>query len=242
MYPGLIHLVRQAKQGNVERIAISTNGSANIDLYNNLISAGVDDMSISLDACCAAVGEKMSGAANGAWGRVIANIKSLSSRVYVSVGMVFDEHNVSTCEESVLFAGSLGVEDIRIIPSAQYNVALSALSEMPEDFLDKYPILKYRVDNLKRGEHVRGMGGDDGGRCRLALDDMAVAGGEHGLKHFPCIIYLREGGAPIGDVGPQMRNERETWVLGHSPLDDDICKNNCLDVCVQFNRTARSAR
>jgi hypothetical protein len=30
----------------------------------------------------------------------------------------------------------------------------------------------------------------------------------HG-KHYPCIIYMREMGKPIGDVGPNMRADSE---------------------------------
>lgn len=240
LYKGLIDLVKQAKGGGVERIAISTNGYSDIDLYIRLIEAGVNDLSISLDACCSSVGEQMSGGVKGSWNKVTENIKALSKITYVTVGMVFDERNIGECIDAVLFADSLGVSDVRVIPSAQYNEALSVLSNLPDRVLDKYPILRYRIDNLGRGLHVRGITEGDSHTCWLAMDDMAVAGGKMGLKHFPCIIHLREGGDPIGDVGPRMREERREWLENHDPFEDPICRSNCLDVCTHYNRVANS--
>jgi MoaA/NifB/PqqE/SkfB family radical SAM enzyme len=238
LYKHLSALVKQAKEGGVERIAISTNGSASRERYEELIDAGVNDFSISLDGCCSSVGEEMSGGIKGAWEKVVENIKWLSKATYVTVGMVFTENNVEDCINAVLFADSLVVSDIRVIPSAQYNKALLKLSDLPQNVLDKYPILRYRINNLKEGKHVRGIGKEDCKTCYLGLDDMAVAGGKHGLKHFPCIIHLREGGDPIGNVGPNMRQEREDWVKNHDSFADPICRSNCLDVCVQYNQTA----
>ena len=76
---GLVELVQYIKSKGVERIAISTNGYAEIDLYHKLIEAGVNDFSISLDACCSAFGDAMAGGINGAWDKVISNIKEIST-------------------------------------------------------------------------------------------------------------------------------------------------------------------
>jgi len=233
LYPRLIDLVKFCKENGVERIAISTNGASSLALYKRLIDAGVNDFSISLDACCSAVGDTMAGI-KGAWKKVIKNITELSKLTYVTVGMVFTEQNVEDCVNSVLFADSLGVSDIRVIPSAQYNQALAKLAALPEEVLSKYPILKYRISCLEEDRHVRGIGKCDTNKCPLVLDDMAVAGN----KHFPCIIYMREMGNPIGKVGPNMREERKQWFLNHDTKSDPICSRNCLDVCVHYNNTA----
>ncbi|MCK9272946.1 radical SAM protein [Candidatus Gracilibacteria bacterium] len=235
LYPRLIELIRICKDNNVSRIAVSTNGSNKLEFYKELIDAGVNDFSISLDGCCSSVGDKMAGNIPGVWNKIIANIKELSKLTYVSVGMVFDENNIHQCYDSVLFADSLGVSDIRVIPSAQYNQALLKLSQLPKEILTKYKILNYRIENLKHGKHVRGMKPCNSNKCKLVLDDMAVAGGKNGLKHFPCIIYLREGGKPIGNVSDNMRNERDLWMKNHNSHEDPICSKNCLDVCIAFN-------
>ena len=64
------------------------------------------------------------------------------------------------------------------------------------------------------------------------LDDLAITGSHH----YPCIIYLREGGEPIGEVGPRMMANRRAWYRQHNCQLDEICAANCLDVCVAYNK------
>jgi len=234
LYPHLNYLVKRAKDRGVKRIAISTNGSFSLSKYTELVESGVNDISISLDACCADVGDKMSGGVSGSWDKVVSNIRELSKITYVTVGMVFTEENIEDCKESVMFADSLGVSDIRVIPSAQYNQVLTKLSSLDSDILDKYPILKYRIKNVLNDRHARGIKKTDCHRCWLAMDDMAVAG----KYHFPCIIYLREQGTPIGGISDKIREERKVWSETHDTYADPICRKNCLDVCIDYNNTA----
>lgn len=225
----LLKAVGLCKKGGVEHIAISTNGSKPLGQYLQLADMGVNDFSISLDACCAQMGSKMAGV-SGKFSTVVRNIRELSRVSYVTVGMVFTEENVSDAVSSVLFADSLGVSDIRVIPSAQYNRALSALSSLSG--LSKYKILNYRINNIRNGIPVRGLSVGDNHKCWLALDDMAVVKN----KHYPCIIYLREHGPAIGAVDENVRAQRLSWIFGHSPMRDPICREMCLDVCVAYNR------
>lgn len=231
LYPHLEELVTFCKKHGVERIAISTNGSLPLEKYLKLIELGVNDFSVSLDACCAEDGDKMAGGAKGAWNKVVSNIKELSKHVYTTVGVVLTDDNYGSVNEIIKFADSLGVSDIRVIPAAQKAESLVGITVDP-DLLDKYQILKYRVDRMKAGLPVRGLRPDvDSKSCGLVLDDMAVMG----KKHYPCIIYMREGGKPIGEVGPDMRRQRAEWYKNHDCHADPICSKNCLDVCVDFN-------
>lgn len=230
LYPALPKLARQARDHGVSYIAVSTNGSADLELYFDLMEQGVNDFSISLDACCAAVGDKMTGGVMGAWEKVVSNIRILSQKTYVTVGVVLTEANVGTVNEIIRFAHDLGVSDIRIIPAAQDGNRLQSV-QVDQALLDAHPILKYRVGNIKAGRSVRGICGSDCHRCGLVLDDMAVMG----RKHFPCIIYMRERGKAIGTVGPKMRQERERWFREHDTFADPICRKNCLDVCIDYN-------
>ena len=234
IYPGINTLVEYAKEKGVERIALSTNGSADISFYLKLIHSGVNDFSISLDACCSSYGEKMSGV-KGAWEHVINNIKILSKLTYVTVGVVLTEDNFKDLEHIVAFADSLGVQDIRIIPSAQFNSFMHYAKYINPEILNDHPILKYRVNNVLNDRHVRGIQKTDFNRCGLVMDDMAVAG----PYHFPCIIYMREQGNPIGKVGVNMRAERILWALQHDTHSDLICQKNCLDVCIDYNNKIR---
>ncbi len=234
LYPDLTTLIDHCRNEGVERIAISTNGTAEPEIYQELLERGMNDCSISLDGACCAVGKEMTGGINGVWKRTVETIRMLAPVSYVTVGMVFTEINIEQCVQAVKFVDSLGVSDIRVIPAAQYNKALLKLTELPENILQKYPILLYRVNNMRIGCPVRGIAPNDCNRCWLGLDDMAVAG----KWHFPCIIHLREGGNPIGKIGTTVRQDRAKWVSTHDTHADPICKKNCLDVCVYYNNTA----
>jgi MoaA/NifB/PqqE/SkfB family radical SAM enzyme len=236
LYNGLEQLINYCKSNNVEKIAVSTNGSANREKYENLIKNGVGDFSISLDACCSSVADKMSGGISGMWQKVVENIRWLSKEVYTTVGIVVNEENLESCVNTILFAESLGVSDIRVIPSAQYDIMLKMLEKIPQSIIDKYKILNYRVNRSKCGKHVRGLNSYDCNKCHLVLDDMAVAGD----YHFPCIIYIREQGNPIGRIGENMRYERKKWSEEHNCFEDPICRKNCLDVCIDFNNKIES--
>ena len=176
----------------------------------------------------------MSGQA-GQWSQVVENVRRLSKLTYVTVGVVFNEANVETARDTILYAHELGVADIRIISAAQYNRAIGALESLPASVLDAHPILKYRVTNHAEGRGVRGLRPSDNRRCPLVLDDMAVAG----QWHFPCIIYLREQGDPIGRVDGDIRAERRRWAEQHDCYADAICRANCLDVCIDYNNKHR---
>ena len=230
----LENLVYYATINGVERVAISTNGSAPFNQYYELVHAGVNDFSISLDACCSSTGKTMSGGID-VWKRVIANIESLSEMTYVSVGIVLTDTNVSEVVDTVRLADKLGVADIRIISAAQENKLIYGLSKIEQEILDRHPILKYRVGNYLALRNVRGIKSVDSHSCYLMLDDMAVLSG----YHFPCIIYMREGGDPVGKVGLTMRQDRLEWIRTHDTHKDNICSKNCLDVCVAYNNKAR---
>ena len=230
LYRGLDELVGLSRSLGMEWVAVSTNGSVSWDRYQRLIDLGVNDFSISLDACCAEDGDKMSGGVRGAWSKVVDNIRRCAERVYTTVGIVLTGDNVASVNDIIAFAASLGVADIRVIPAAQDDDRLRDI-QVAAELLARFPVLRDRVSNLRAGKRVRGLEPTDTHRCGLVLDDMAVNGG----MHYPCIIYLREGGKPIGRVGPDMRQERAAWRQGHDTHADPICRKNCLDVCVDFN-------
>ena len=237
LYPHLLTLVEHCKKRGVERIAISSNGSAKTEVYAKLVDAGVNDFSISLDACCASTAKKMSGGLD-VLDSVTTNIKYLSKRTYVTVGVVLTSENYMEMNDVIRFADSLGVADVRIISAAQENFLLDGVLAIEPELLDKHPILRYRANNIRNGIGVRGLTDDDCGTCYLMQDDSVVAG----EYHFPCIIYLREGGEPVGKIGPNMRQERVAWLKNHDVRKDPICGCNCLDVCVNYNATLNKLR
>lgn len=230
LYPNLKMLIEQCRRFDVKRIAISTNGTQSLDYYKQLIDWGINDFSISLDSGCCAVNMKMNGGID-TFKKVSKNIQYLSWYNYVTVGTVFNKLNVKTAMRTIEHIDGLNPSDIRIISSSQYNQALSNLLDTPESILNRHPILKYRINNFRRGRNVRGIRKEDTHKCYLVKDDVGVAG----KYHFPCIIYLREGGKPIGVMDQDFRKERIKWFENHDTHKDPICKRNCLDVCISYN-------
>lgn len=236
LYKDLNLLVALSKTLGIKRIAVSSNGSAKKEVYEELIKSGVNDFSISLDACCAEDNKKMTGGRD-VFDIVSDNIKFISSEVYTTVGVVFTEDNINRFKDIVSYADSLGVHDIRIIPAAQNGNTLKSI-DIPTTIKEKYKILNYRLNNIQKGRPVRGIGEADCDRCGLVLDDVAVCEN----KHYPCIIYLREGGSPIGNMHLRSYNtigdirfDRAEWCRNHNTKNDPICSKNCLDVCVDYN-------
>lgn len=233
----IIEIVAYAKSKGIKRIAISTNGSNTPAMYQKLLDAGCNDFSISLDAADCVTGDKMAGGIFGAWDTVVYNIKWISRETYVTVGVVLELGNIERFIDIVNFASGLGVADIRVIPSAQWDQPLTELTWIDKAVLNKHPILKYRVANFISGKRIRGLADSDVNSCPLVLDDSVIAGNHH----YPCVIYMREQGQPIGEVSETMRSDRVRWFEITDTHNDHICKKNCLDVCVDYNRKAQEA-
>lgn len=219
----------------IERIAISTNGSADFSTYDMLVDLGVNDFSISLDACCSSFADKMAGV-SGKFNSVTENIRALSKLTYVTVGVVISEETVHTTKDIVMFAHELGVADIRLISAAQFDKVLHQVKDIPQHVLDAHPILKYRVERAKNGQTIRGIGKDDSDWCGIAIDDVVIAG----KYHFPCVIHMRENGNPIGEFNEDFRYDRLMWSCNTNTKEEKICQKNCLDCIVQYNN-AREA-
>ena len=238
LHKDIVEIVEYARLRGVKRVALSTNGYSDINLYKRLVEAGVNDFSISLDACCASTGDEMAGEIKNSWRKVVENISELSKLTYVTVGVVLTPENVHTVDEIIKFSSGLGVSDVRIIPSAQWNAKLDEIDTVTQNIVDKHPILKYRFNNIRNGRHVRGITEKDSNKCPLVLDDSIIAGD----FHFPCVIYMREQGNPIGRANKNMREERAKWFEGHDSFKDEICRKNCLDVCIDYNNKAMEGR
>jgi molybdenum cofactor biosynthesis enzyme MoaA len=237
LYRDLEKLIKFCADGGVEGIAISTNGSADWEVYEKLLQAGANDFSVSFDACCSATAKTMAGKA-AEFEKIVSNIKWLARMAYTTVGVVLTDENVKETTEIVALAHSLGVADVRVIPVAEYGkkaaTSFPEFNEIDKELLEKFPILKYRLENAFEGNRIRGIQAKDTHRCPLVLDDIAVAGD----FHFPCIIYFRQMGEPIGSTNQSIkaiRRERLEWFRSHNTHADRICSGTCLDVCVAYN-------
>lgn len=225
----LLRIVQYARERGI-RVGISTNGSADPQLYLDLVDAGVELFSISLDVDSPALNPVMTGIRRDVFDRVAENIRMLSRRVYVNVGCVITPVNLPRAAEIISFISSLGAHDIKLGTATGFNQLIDI--RVPDALLDRHPILAYRIRNFRAGRNMRGLREGDADRCWMVLDDVTIAG-EH---HYPCAVYAREGGKPIGRVGPGMKAERLRWLGAHEPLRDPICRRFCMDFKCDYNK------
>lgn len=239
LHPRLGDMVREARALKVGRIAISTNGSADLDLYTDLVKLGVGDFSISLDSCDPCVGGALTGRFDEAiWKRTIENIKALSRLTYVIVGITIGEKNCQRACEIIEFAHGLGVADMKLSTDSKWNREIPGLDKLSPAVLESHPILRYRVNSFLGGRNVRGLRPQDCHSCPLVMDDIIICGSHH----YPCIVQLREGGQPIGSVRDvaAMRDERREWGLAIDTHKDCVCKPYCMDIFADCNNRIKA--
>jgi MoaA/NifB/PqqE/SkfB family radical SAM enzyme len=232
LYHGLPALVEKCHLGGVERIGISTNGTAPINYYKELVAAGLDDICISLDAAMPDLADRMAGVRDSRWELVAGNIGELARLTYVAAAVVFTQSNAGYARETIRFLYDLGVSDIRIMTASHASMDIvAAIAGIDEEILAACPILKYRVSNFLQGRDARGIRDGDSHRCHLVRDDCVVAG----EWHYPCGPYLRERGKPIGKIHAGMRAERQAWSESHDTHVDPICRAYCSDFYIDYN-------
>jgi molybdenum cofactor biosynthesis enzyme MoaA len=219
----------------VQGIAISTNGSADMSFYEALVRAGVNDFAVSCDTNDMVVGKALAGVKrDDTWLKVITNIRAMSKLAYVNLGITINALNCNDVPEILAFTDDLGVADMKLSTATSWNRIIQRLGEVPQDLLARHPILRYRVNGFLAGRNVRGLReGVDCHRCPLVQDDIILVDGHH----YPCLVYAREKGQPIGtlkDVA-EMREERRAWQASRDTHTDPICKPMCMDIFMDCN-------
>lgn len=236
LHKGLPEMVLIARDLGIEKIAISTNGAARPELYRELVRLGVNDFSISADCKDLEVASKLSGRP-GTWERVQENIRMLSGLTYVNIGTTITDENLERIPETLRFLGDLGVSDIKLATATQFQgeIPTRILDQIPQDLLDRMPVLRYRIEHYRAGRAVRGLQeGRDTSLCLWVQDDIVLTPD----GHYPCIVYPREKGRPIGPLRTvaEMREERRAWAFNRDSFEDTICHPYCMDLFADCNR------
>ena len=234
--PWLPELVALATSRKI-RVAISSNGYADLSVYDALVDAGVAEFSISLDSLDAEEADRMSGGRKDVLARVTRTIRHLSSRdVKVYIGMVCcgSGKTPESIQRVLASVAEMGVTDVKIMPPSQDGNVIEG-AWLPEELTERFPFLAWRSRNFNKGKGVRGIPETSSPKCFLALDDATISG----EQHYPCNVYLREGGAPIGNTSPTMMADRAAWCEGHNSHEDPICRGMCMDLLRAYNDRAQ---
>ena len=224
----LVNIIQALKTAGI-RVGLSTNGSRSLSYYQNLIDNGLELISISLDVHQKDLNKKFTMVSDNVFDTVVNNIRELSKRVYVNVGVVFNDDNIDLYKDILSFISNLGANDIRIMTSTKYNKVVNL--DVPKELLDKHPILKFRVENFNAGRNMRGSDLAETSKCHLVRDDLTIFGEDY----YPCAVYIREKGNPIGKFSKDNVKEREDWFSNHDSHKDPICQKFCMDFKCRFN-------
>jgi molybdenum cofactor biosynthesis enzyme MoaA len=258
---GLPGMVRLARDRGIEHVSLTSNGARPLDTYVRLIDSGIAEIRISVDARDAATGALLTGR-SGAWAQSIATIRALAERrgsdrgVFLIANTVVSEGNRGEVDEIVRYLLALGLDDIKLITVVdsretlgRFPGAAAVLAEI-DHLLSAYPpealpLLRRKVHTVFSPEAI---GLDDDGstrgsdwRCYIPLTERTV----DGRYYYPCSVYLREGGAPLGSLADspgEQRRKTVQFVRHGRCAGDPICVRYCLHCTRAFNDAANEAR
>lgn len=257
----LPEMVAMAKAHGVSCVSLTTNGTQAPEVYVRLVHAGIDEIRVSLDDAHGA-GKDGTILQPSTQGRAVATVRALGELrraghpFFLILNTVVQPDNHRTLPDLVRFLLALGPDDMKLITSVDEKGTLGSLAGAPavvaelECILaaypaERFPLLRCKVQTVF-ATHAIGLeavrANDDGTwRCYIPLTERTV----DGRYYYPCSVYLREGGAPLGAIAePQSEQRRKTaeFVARGDCLSDPICNRFCLHCTREFNARANEAR
>jgi MoaA/NifB/PqqE/SkfB family radical SAM enzyme len=264
-------MVRAARARGVQRTSLTSNGTLPPERYLALADAGLDELRVSLDAADRARGDAIRPAARpstgsrraaampstGAWEAAVETLDTLAHarrtgvRLFLIVNTVVTRANRRDLPATLRFFLRFGPDDLKLITEVDGRDDLGDFPEAPrvraelEALLAElpagsFPLLRRKLrtvfaptaiglDALQRPGRPW--------RCFIPLTERTVDTG----AYYPCSIYVREGGAPLGRLTdpPELQRARTvSFVREADCLADPICRRYCLHCTRTFNARA----
>lgn len=258
LHPLLPRMVEAAKAHGVGRVSLTSNGARSASVYLALIEAGLDELRISVDAADPATGRLLT-LRTSAWERSIRTLHALqqareSQRFFLIANCVVSEANRAQLPRIVRMLMELGVDDIKLITEVdqrdslgdfparpQVEAALRAL--LADAPAHRYALLRKKLKTVFAPDAVglSQLPSQAPLRCYIPLTERTV----DRVYYYPCSVYLREGGEPLGALSePQsaQRARSARFVATHDCLQDEICQRYCLHCTKAYNQRANEVR
>ncbi len=252
--PNMITMARE--RGTL--CSITTNGMAHPDVFRRLIDAGIQEIRISCDSH---LPEQFNHLVNqkDAYQHVLHTIQELvrlrdkdEKPLHIIINMCVGRHNQQQLVEFVKRSASLNPDDIKLIPISTESVELSRfeagqriLDEL-EEFLagfppQRFPLLRRKLTTVFN-EFTWGLTDPTSKRlmthCFVPLTERTVAGN----SYYPCPVYIREGGEPLGSLEEDdfhtQQQKSLNFARGESCVSDPLCQQNCINCLRKFNVAA----
>ena len=255
--PGVKEMVRLARDRGVGAISMTSNGTLGAPLYLALVDAGLHELRISLDADAALLGEELTGR-RGAFAATVATLEGLArarrggADFTLVLNAVIGLENRRRLPELVSFLLGFEPSDVKLITEVDRRDELGAFDEAPailetlRAMLDGYPadalpLLRRKIETVFSPDSIGIRSAESGWRCYIPLTER-TADRSH---YYPCSVYLREGGAPLGRLSDPpgiQRLRTAAFVRDSDCTTDPICRRYCLHCTRKFNDAANEAR
>jgi MoaA/NifB/PqqE/SkfB family radical SAM enzyme len=254
-------MVRMARDHGVGHISLTSNGTLPLTRFQALADAGLDELRVSIDARDAVLGAHMTGRP-AMWATSAAHLATLAARdaagrrVFVIANTVLSESNRHDLAAIVRFLIECGVDDVKLITAVDEKhilgdfegagAARAEIERLLHGFpAGAFPLLRRKLqtvfDPAAIGLERVASTSDPDWRCYIPLTERTV----DGMYYYPCSVYLREGGRPLGSIlesADEQRAKTVAFVRDGRCLQDDICTKYCLHCTRSFNVGANEAR
>jgi molybdenum cofactor biosynthesis enzyme MoaA len=261
LVPDLPDMVSRAKARGVAHISITSNGTLPQRIYRTLVEHGIDEIRISLDAHNPALGMALT-QRQKAWHTAVENIQALAAlrdaghAFFLIANTVISTINRKHTAEIARFLMTLGVDDLKLITVVQEKETLGAFPEAHEILqeleallsaypVEAFPLLRRKLRTVFATEAIGLVEvttpANTAWRCYIPLTERTV----DGVYYYPCSVYLREGGAPLGAISEPAALQREKiahFVRHGNCLSDPICQRYCLHCTRGYNVVANETR
>jgi len=239
--------------------SITTNGTAGPTVYRELIKKGLTEIRISIDSYSSDVFDSIVGI-NGSFQKIIKSIQEIvhirdkeGADVFLILNACVGEVNLNEIEKTLRFLISLNPNDIKFLVIAQdkefvLNHQNNALIRELRKLLDGYPsnqfsLLRAKIDNLFN-QNATGLKDQETQavmeHCFIPMTERTI----DGSHYYPCSIYLRYYGQPIGPLTDSFEEQQRKimeFVRTHDCRTDPICNRHCTNCCKMFNVRANEA-
>lgn len=251
-------IVRIARAHGVTAVSTTSGGALAPAIYERLLDAGLTEIRVSISALDGRMAEEMGGNAR-AWARTMATIARLaelrrSGRAFhLVLNAVVGRRNRERLPELVRHLVGLGPDDVKLIQLVQERRTLGdfpgrarVIAEIEDDLRAlpprAFPLLRLKLGTifepdaigLRRAAETEN---PEEWRCYVALTERTVDSD----RYYPCSVYLREGGAPLGRIDDPIDVQRAKLAafarMGRC-LEDPICREYCLHCTREFNVAA----
>jgi MoaA/NifB/PqqE/SkfB family radical SAM enzyme len=256
-------MVRLAKARGVEAVSLTSNGTLAPERYLELIAAGLTELRVSLDAKEALLGARLTNRP-GAFFATVRTLEALAAArrnglsFTLIINTVVGLQNRQTLPELLRFLLRFGPDDVKLITEVDEKHRLGDFPEAPavraavEAMLQNLPaqalpLLRRKLETVF-ARHAIGLEqtapapfSSKPWRCYIPLTERTV----DRVSYYPCSVYLREGGKPLGSLedSPEVQRERSAQFTRESDcLSDPICRKYCLHCTRSFNERANEVR